>query len=187
MLGTLHVESEIELAQAQAATLAAMNSVSEVERLKKESAAVALQKAKEDAAGGETIGEALETYLDKKIVSRKSLMKLLASMSNDNQPKKKNLKVKTNKGLKGQDQQIAQQQQSPKNTNRQLAWSPPGNARRSPGQVTLTSPQKRGSESRDAGSSQRNQNRPRGNPYQGNHHQSPPQRNNGNSNRGRFY
>ena len=186
MIGTIYIESEIELAQAQAATLAAMNSVTEVEKLKKESAAVALQKAKEDAAGGETIGEALDTHLDKKFVSRKSLMKLLASMSSDNQPKKKSLKVKSNKGPKGQGQQIAQQQQSPKNTNRQLAWSPPGNARRPPGHVTPNSQRKRGCDSRDAGCSQGNQNRSRGNPYHGNHSQGPPRRHNGKGGRGRY-
>ena len=114
MLAMLHVESEIGLAQAQAATLAAMDSATEVEKLQKESAAIALQKSKEDAVGGDTIREALETHLNKKFVLRKSLMKLLALMSSDKQPKNKALKLKSNKGLKGQGQQIVQQQQPPK-------------------------------------------------------------------------
>ena len=66
IIPTLHVKSEIVIAQAIAATLAAMNSSTKVERLKNESTATALQKAQEDTAGGETIGEALESHLDKK-------------------------------------------------------------------------------------------------------------------------
>ena len=105
MLATLHVESEIEIAQAQAVTLSAMNSATEVERLKKESDVITLQKAKEDTVGGETIREALENHLNKKFVSRKSLMKLLASILSDNQHKNKNsLKVGSNKRLTGQGQ-----------------------------------------------------------------------------------
>ena len=105
MLATLHVESEIEIAQAQAVTLSAMNSATEVERLKKESDVITLQKAKEDIVEGETIREALENHLNKKFVSRKSLMKLLASILSDNQHKNKNsLKVGSNKRLTGQGQ-----------------------------------------------------------------------------------
>ena len=73
MLATLHVEEEIQIAQAKAATLAAMNSSSEVESLKKESATIALKKAAEDAAGGDSIGEALENHLDKNVSLKRHL------------------------------------------------------------------------------------------------------------------
>ena len=176
MLATLQVEDDIQIAQAKAATLAAMNSSTEVERLKKESAAIALKKAAEDAAGGDTIGEALENHLDKKFVSRKTLMSLLKSMSNDKQPKSSKVKHSTAKKTpKGQGQQNARQQQPHQSANRQLHWSPP----------TWTPPTQRNSHkkrgrdtnSSGAGPSQGGNNRSRGNPYheprnnQSRHHQ----------------
>ena len=179
MLATLSVENEIEIAQAKAATLAAMNSSSEVERLKKESAAIALKKAAEDAAGGDTIGEALESHLDKKFVSRKTLMTLLKSMSNNNQPKTTKVK-NTYKPSKGQGQQNARQQQHHQNTNRQLQWSPPGRTPSNHSNSNSNSSHKkrgRDNNSKGAGPSQGGNNRNRDNRYndnrnnQGRHHQ----------------
>ena len=141
MRATIDIETEIEAEQTKAAMEAAMKESDEIEKIKKESAAVAALKAAQDAAGGTDVGTALSEHLSKNYVSTKNLHVLLAGMGYDRQPKP----VSASKG-KGRQKSLTAQKGngserkrethsggrggrlSPKGkTARKLQWSPPQN------------------------------------------------------------